>query len=128
MPRPARQLPARASPGEAAVVEYVPGPNNRPLGIVHAHQGLINAIVAGLPPTWGGSKAPPPQMLLHSDLTGVGALTALLLYHVLDNWATHCCIPMRWTGRWIHPHCKAVNHAEQDLCWRRGCRCCMAAA
>ena len=74
--RPARQLPARASPGEAAVVEYVPGPNNRPLGIVHAHVGLVNAIVAGLPATWGGLEAAPPQMLLHSDLTSVGAMPA----------------------------------------------------
>ena len=56
------------------MVEYVPGPNNGPLGVVHAHVGLVNAVVAGLPATWGGSKAPPPHMLLHSDLTGVGAL------------------------------------------------------
>ena len=74
--RPARQLPARASPGEAAVIEYVPGPNNRPLGIVHAHVGLVNAIVVGLPATWGGLEAAPPQMLLHSDLTSVGAMPA----------------------------------------------------
>ncbi len=67
------------------MVEYVPGPNNRPLGVVHAHVGLVNAVVAGLPATWGGSKAPPPHMLLHSDLTGVGALLAHLQSH-----AGHC--------------------------------------
>ncbi|CAK0785103.1 hypothetical protein CVIRNUC_008309 [Coccomyxa viridis] len=75
--RPARQLAVRGAPGDAAFIEYLPGPGNRPQGIEHTHAAIANLVLAALHKDL--SAASPPVVAAHAISAASSAM--------LETWS-----------------------------------------